>query len=120
MRIDGRKQYAHRLIFAILAVSLDDSLCVLHKCDNPGCVNPDHLFQGTRADNARDMRQKGRARGANGSKNYNAKLSEDNVSIIRDLLEQGHTHKAIAEQFDVSRTTVTNISNGRIWQTVRS
>jgi len=120
MRICGKQIYAHRLIFDILGLSLDPELCVLHKCDNRSCVNPEHLFQGTRSDNARDMKLKGRARGADGSKNYNAKLSEANVITIRVLLEQGMTHQAIADRFDVSRTTVTNISNNRIWRCVRS
>lgn len=54
------RKLAHRISFAIATGIMDDEVCVLHRCDNPKCVNPDHLFGGTRGDNNRDRAAKGR------------------------------------------------------------
>lgn len=56
----GKHVLAHRASWALHNGSLDDEVAVLHRCDNPPCVNPDHLFLGDRADNIRDMHEKGR------------------------------------------------------------
>lgn len=65
---DKKVHLTHRLSWVYHNGEIPDGLCVLHHCDNPRCVNPKHLFLGTRADNNKDMLNKGRARGAN-SKN---------------------------------------------------
>lgn len=76
--------------------------CLLHKCDNPGCVNPNHLFEGTRADNVNDCVIKRRHRGANGERNAAAKLNPDKVRKIRRLSAHGMVPSAIVKCFDVS------------------
>lgn len=101
---------AHRLAWELVKGPVPDGLNVLHKCDNPRCVNVDHLFLGTQRDNVLDSIRKGR---------YNAfgrqKLDAAKVQMIRLLFAQGLTHKAIAQRFGVARHTVTGILNGKSW-----
>lgn len=63
LRIDGKLQRAHRLAWEDVNGPVPDGLCVLHKCDVPQCINPEHLFLGTKKDNSIDMARKGRVRG---------------------------------------------------------
>lgn len=86
--------------------------CVLHKCDNPGCVNPDHLFLGTHAENMRDRDNKGRQ--AKGSEAGRTKLTEADVARIRDLRGK-ETTRVTAERFGISHAYVSAIRHGRAW-----
>ena len=91
--------------------------CVLHKCDNPSCVNPKHLRLGTQEDNMQDMAQKGRAVTVRISKN--AKLSEEHVREIKALLSQKSLSiRSIAEQFGVSHNSVWMIKQGKLGASV--
>lgn len=80
---------AHRVAFEVANGSFDRSLCVLHKCDNPTCINPEHLFLGTQQDNVDDMISKGRKNSARGSKHGKAKLTEHDVCVLRTGYERG-------------------------------
>lgn len=107
-RKDG---YAHRTSWEIHYGAIPDGLCVLHRCDNRMCVNPAHLFLGTRAENQQDAANKGRM--PHGPAHWNTKLSEADVSTIIDRIAAGETHATIASTYGVSRQAITNISIGR-------
>lgn len=92
--------------------------CVLHRCDNPRCVNPEHLFLGSNADNVRDMISKGRARPnpPKGSAHKLAKLNEEQVRqiVCRYSIEK-ISQKRLANEFGVCLATVSHILTGRNW-----
>lgn len=92
-----------------------------HKCDNPKCVNPNHLFWGTHYDNQMDSVNKGRSKpGFNktnqqGESNVNAKLTKKNVEEIRTLLGQNKSNRSIAETFGVTHSTISSIKKNKTW-----
>lgn len=95
----------------------------LHRCDNPGCVNPQHLFVGTNDDNIRDKIAKGRqARGgpgkyaAKGAAHPMAKLSEAQIRSIRQRLSNGEQPVELARDLSVSRQLIYQIRHGKIWR----
>lgn len=88
-------RYAHRYSYFINVGDFDRHLCILHKCDVPSCVNPDHLFTGTIADNIADCVSKGRHKRGTKSK-YN-RFSETQVIEMRQLHSQGRTNKEIRD-----------------------
>jgi hypothetical protein len=96
------------------------SACALHKCDGGpiGCVREDHLFEGTKADNTADMLAKGRAWKGREVGTGPKKLDADRVREIRRLLGGGVTHRAIAAQMGIDRTTVSQVARGRTWRHV--
>lgn len=104
---------AHRASYVMHKGPIPGGLHVLHKCDRPGCVNPDHLFLGTHQDNMADLRTKGRAYGAKGIANFGAKLTELQVlSIMADP----RPALMLAEQYGVSKTSIDHIRNGKTWR----
>lgn len=97
-------------------------MCVLHKCDNGLCVNPMHLFLGSKADNVHDMDRKGRRKttlgygGLKGLDNPSAKLTEKDVKNIRFLYANGNiTQLKIAKQFGVCQWTISAIVRKEMW-----
>lgn len=85
-----------------------------HQCDNRPCVNPHHIWPGTRQDNNADMVSK--LRQVRGERNYTAKLTANQVREIRRLRKAGHTPAELAKQFGVSGSLISNIMAGRIWK----
>lgn len=100
---------AHRYSYSLVH-DLDPEICVLHKCDNPSCVRPAHLWTGTRGDNLRDCIAKGRF--TTGMKHHGAKLTDNQVRQIRKLAAAGKTSQAdIARRFGLDQSTVSQIVN---------
>jgi hypothetical protein len=93
-----------------------EDICVLHKCDNPGCVNPDHLWLGTHQENMDDRDNKGRQYDRNGEKNGRAKLTIEDVVTIRSLYNNTNTsERKLAKEFNVNSGTIHNILNNKTW-----
>ncbi|MDD4280094.1 MAG: HNH endonuclease [Candidatus Sumerlaeales bacterium] len=119
IRVDGRLHQAHRISYALYNGEIPDGMCICHRCDNPGCVNPTHLFLGTKLDNAKDRERKGRgvhnfSHGC-GDKSSRAKLTWNQVNKIREKWENGATQASLAEEFEVTRPTINQIVHYRTW-----
>lgn len=108
-----KRYYAHRRSYEIHKGPIPAGMLVLHKCDNPPCCNPDHLFLGTDADNAQDKARKGRA--LDGANNMHAKLTEQQVIEIRALRGKT-TQREASERYGVSQTAICAIFNRRTWK----
>jgi hypothetical protein len=107
---DKKNVRAHRLSYEIHIEKISDGMIVCHKCDNPGCVNPEHLFIGTKKDNAQDALQKGRA--YVGEKNGRSKLTEQNV---KEILSSKLNSEQLAQKLGVSRATINSVKRGTTW-----
>lgn len=123
----GGTRSAHRLSWEIHHGPIPEGLFVCHHCDNPPCVNPDHLFLGTAADNTADMLTKGRwrlptqnpARHRRGTAVAHAKLTEDDVRYIRQAYADGHmSMSALGRRFGVTLALISGIIARRRWRHV--
>jgi hypothetical protein len=106
---------ASRYSYQLRYGDIPKGLYVLHKCDNPPCVNPKHLFIGTQTDNMQDMISKGRLYDRRGEKNSKVKLTEEDVRTVKLLRKNGMTYKSIAKSLKVSEGCINHILNGRHW-----
>ena len=122
---ERKRVLAHRVSWQLHYGVLPDKtgnrktdICVLHHCDNPPCVRPDHLFLGTMKDNSQDMSAKGRARYVPmpGEKHPNAKLTWEAVRRIRELWATGADPKTLAAQYGVTRTLIMYVCDRKGWK----
>lgn len=104
---------AHRVSYRIFKDDFDPSLLVLHECDNPSCINPDHLRQGTHSDNNKDMLDRGRV----SRKVRVSKINFEKAEEIRSLYKTGdYTQKNIGDMYGLARNTISNIVNNKRWR----
>jgi hypothetical protein len=106
----GRKmENAHRIAYVIFVGQIPDKMHVLHRCDNPPCVNPAHLFAGTQAENNRDMTAKGRHWSPPPTR-FNAKITEAQEAEIRSLRASGESVRFLADRYGLSAASITRIA----------
>jgi hypothetical protein len=114
---NGRHQKAHRASWEMHNGPIPQGALVCHRCDNPPCVNPAHLFLGTNADNSRDMVNKKRQ--AKGERMGSAKLTADEVRAIRAMAAEAGValnQTATARQFGVSATAIRFVIERETWR----
>lgn len=116
IRMERKTEKAHRASWVLHHGAIPEGLHVLHRCDNPSCVNPNHLWLGTNYDNVQDRDQKGRYPWRPGESHPRAKLTEPQVIEIRRRADGGEGCQAIAKDYGVSRTTVGDIKYRRSWR----
>jgi hypothetical protein len=128
----GRRQamLAHRLAYVLLVGPLSAAECALHRCDNPPCIRPEHLFSGTQGDNVRDMASKGRQHvqrnpaaqpvcppelKARGERSGRSRLTAAQVLDIRERVAGGAKRSALAAEYHATISHITAIATGRLW-----
>lgn len=111
---------SHRVAWKLTYGEIPHELFVCHKCDNPPCCNPNHLFVGTAAINNLDMKIKGRSRGGrlSGEDHPKSKLTNEQVKQIKTMHANGLSDRKIARQFGVVQTTISAIVTGRSWKQI--
>lgn len=115
---DGRRKATHRVSWELVNGPIPAGMYVCHKCDNPPCIRPDHLFIGSNADNMADMRAKGRSPKPVGSANPAAKLSESQVDEIRTRYARGGiTQESLGAEFGITQSAVSQAVSSTHWKT---
>lgn len=119
LRFGKELKSAHRISYELTNGKIPKGLFVLHKCDNPSCVRPDHLFLGTPADNMRDMINKHRGNKPFGENHYFAKISEKDVIEIKRKYSLGNiSTRKLATQYNIGKSQIHAIIVGKKWKHV--
>lgn len=109
-----KRSPVHRFLYETFYGPISDNMVCCHVCDNRRCINPVHIFIGTRADNQHDMKIKKRS--ASGERNGKSKLTTQDVKKIRAMYKDGAFQRDIADAMSVSQTSVSNIINVKSWK----
>lgn len=118
LKIKNITNKAHRVSFEMYHNRrINEGMCICHICDNPSCVKPDHLFEGTHTDNMIDRNNKGRANIPTGEKHHKCKLTEKQVLEIRDEYAKGETTlKKLGDEHGVDFSTISLIIRRENWK----
>lgn len=114
---DGRVWLAHRLSFTLHRHNIPGGLCACHSCDTPSCVNPDHIFLGSNADNVQDAVNKGRI--PFGESRSNSKLTDELVMEMVSKYANGATSRELSEEYGIHEAYVPAIIRGKQWKHVQ-
>lgn len=106
--------FAHRRAYEIAFGQIPAGAVIMHACDNPGCINPDHLRAGTQAENMRDMAEK--KRGAAGSDHPRAKLTDGQIISVIQMAASGTPRATLQRRFKISRSTLARILTGKTYR----
>lgn len=118
-KFKGKKYPSHRFSWITFKGIIPDGIFVLHKCDNPKCVNPKHLKLGTHQDNSDDKIRKGRDNPPVGERAHSCKLNPLKVIEIRKKYSSGDfTCQKLGKMFNVSRSAIQGIISGKTWRHV--
>lgn len=115
----GKRTLAHRLAWQLTHGAIPEGLDVLHRCDNPPCCNPKHLFLGTQLDNIKDMTTKNRQRAPRGAKAHFAKLTAAKVLKLRRMYDDGTNQVLLAKKFGVSQSSISAAILRKTWKHVK-
>lgn len=110
MNINGLTKRAHRVAYEEYVGQIPAGLSVLHRCDNPRCINPDHLFLGNHQDNMADMVAK--RRNATGARHGQSKVTFEQVAAIR---KEVGSQATIAKKYGLSQSQISRIKSGWSW-----
>jgi len=119
--LNKKSRLVHRVMYFLFHGEFDNNLSVCHKWDNPKCVNPNHLFLGTRSDNMKDCFNKGRSNikvvSFKGETNPMSKITRFQAMKIRKMAQSGEvTQRTIADYFGISQAHVSLIKLGKLWK----
>jgi hypothetical protein len=118
LKVAGVMCYAHRLSYEINKGEIPSGMVVMHKCDRPQCINPDHLELGTQADNVADMHAKRRNKPTIGELNGMSKLTGEQVAAIRARYVsycRKNGARPMAREYGVTHQTISSITRGDSW-----
>jgi len=110
IRWDGKSNLMHRFFYAMYKGKIPQGMCVCHTCDNPACVNPDHLFLATSKQNTHDRHLKNRS-----AKGEGIGTSRLRTEQVKTILNSDESYSKLARNFGVSKTTIADIKKRKQW-----